>query len=334
VAMTQTPDVSVIVLNYNGRSHLEMCLRAVHAQQNVALECILVDNGSIDGSVAFVRERFPWVRLVELDHNTGFATGNNRGAEVATGRLLAFLNNDTRPDAHWLAALCSGLDEQHGIAFATSRIVYMQDPTMIDSAGDSVTRSGGAFKRGHGDAAAKYLEPCEVFGACGAAFVMPRALFNDVGGFDEDFFLSHEDVDLSYRLRLRGYRCMYVPDSIVHHAVSATLGRVSDNSIYYGQRNLEWLYLKNTPLKLLLLSLPLHLVYVAAAAIYFATMGKLRVFAAAKWAAFKGVPRAWSKRRAVQASRRASDAEIWAKLEPGWLRVKVREKRFDTGVMR
>lgn len=327
--MTQTPEVSVVILNYNGRQHLETCLGAVEAQEVIAFECILVDNGSSDGSVSFVRERFPWVRLVELDHNTGFAAGNNRGAELATGRLLAFLNNDTRAESRWLKELCQGLDERRGVAFATSRIVYMHDPTIIDSAGDSVTRAGGAFKRGHGASIERYLDPQEVFGACGAAFVVPRAVFNEVGAFDEDFFLSHEDVDLSYRLQLRGYRCAYVPDSVVHHAVSATLGRVSDRSIYYGQRNLEWLYLKNTPFKLLLLSLPLHVVYVAAAAVYFTGMGKLSIFIAAKWAALKGFRHILSKRNAVQASRRASDATIWAGLEPRWLTVKVREKRFD-----
>jgi GT2 family glycosyltransferase len=327
--MSGDPDISVIVVNYNGREHLDTCLRALEVQQNVDFECVVVDNGSRDQSASFVRERFPWVRLVESGKNLGCAGGNNRGAAVARGRLLAFLNNDTRAEPTWLSALARGLDEAADVALAASRIVYMHDSAILDSAGDGMTRAGGAFKHGHGAPAGRYGSRREVFGACGAAFLVPRAVFDEAGGFDEDFFVSHEDVDLSYRIRLLGYRCMYVPEAIVQHAGSATLGRTSRLSVYYGQRNLEWVYWKNTPLKLLVLSLPRHLAYMLAASAYFTSIGRLPTFAAAKWAALRGLPRLRGKRRAIQRARRVPDSCLWAMLDPGWLGLKLREKRFD-----
>ena len=329
--MTVAPDVSVIVVNYNGRHHLDKCLTAV-ARQDVECEIVLVDNASDDGSAAFVRERFPAVRLVELDRNLGFAGGNNAGARAAAGRYLAFLNNDTQAESTWLRALMDAITDAPDVGFVTSRIVYMHDASVVDSAGDGLTRSGGAFKHGHGQPADRVLQSREVFGACGAACLFRREVFDAVGGFDDDFFLSHEDVDLSYRARLLGFRCRYVPDAIVSHVGSATLGRRSATAVFYGQRNGEWLYLKNTPWPLLLRTLPGHLLYDAAAAVFFVTQGLAGPFLKAKWAALAGVGGVLRKRRAIQRSRRASSGAIWAQLEPRWLALKRREKRFDPGL--
>ena len=233
------PDVSIIILNWNGRQHLEMCLTAVAAQQEVNCETILVDNGSTDDSLALVRERFPWVRVVALAENRGFAGGNNAGVREARGRYVAFLNNDTEAEPTWLRALLAGVDEATGFAVTTSCLVFMDDPSRIDSAGDGVLRWGGAFKRHHGESVALAGESVEVFAACGGACLMSRPLFEALGGFDEDFFLSQEDVDLSYRARLLGHRVRYVADAVVKHRGSATLGRLSALSVFHAQRNLD-----------------------------------------------------------------------------------------------
>lgn len=325
---------SVIVLNYNGRPHLERCLAAVARQDDSLWEAILVDNASVDGSVAYVQERFPFVRVVALDHNAGFAAGNNAGARIAAGRHLAFLNNDTEADAGWLRALRGALDRHPEAGLATSRIVFMRDRSLVDSAGDGFTRSGGAFKRGHGGPVTGVLESREVFGACGAAFMIRREVFDELGGFDEDFFVSHEDVDLSYRAQLHGYRCLYVADAVVAHAGSATLGPVSRQWVFYGQRNLEWVYFKNTPWPLLVRTLPSHALYNAAAGLYFASIGLARPFLAGKLAAVRGARHVWRKRRALQSRRRATLGELWRLLEPRWLRTKLREERFDLDLAR
>ena len=326
------PDISVIVVTWNGRQHLDTCLSAVAAQEGVSAETIVVDNASTDGTVEYLRSRFPRVRVVALDRNYGFAGGNNAGAREAHGRYLAFLNNDTAADPRWLRTLRAGLDEARGVALATSRIVYMHDPQIVDSAGDGLTRWGGAFKRHHGAPARDATESRDVFGACGAAFIIPKAVFDDIGGFDADFFLSHEDVDLSYRAQLRGYRCRYVAESIVHHRGSASIGRASRLAVFHGQRNLEWMYIQNTPLPLLVRTLPGHLLYNAAAAVHFTRQGLLGAFVSAKLAALAGLPRALRKRSLVQRTRTAPARAIWEQLEPRWLALKLREKRFDTAI--
>jgi GT2 family glycosyltransferase len=328
-------DVSIIIVTWNGLRHLRTCLDAVAGQQGVDAETILVDNGSTDGSADFVRAHFPAVRIVALESNFGFAGGNNAGARVARGRHLAFLNNDTAVEPGWLLALRQGVDDAAGVALATSRVVYMHDPGVIDSAGDGVLRIGGAFKRFHGARLAdvpEAMESGEVFGVCGAACLVSKAVFDELGGFDEEFFVSHEDVDLSYRARLRGYRCRYVASAVVRHHGSATLGRTSAFAVFHGQRNLEWMYLKNSPLTILLRSLPGHLLYTAAAAGYFARLGLLGAFLRAKMAAAAGVPGVLRKRAVVQRTRRVGAEAIWPLLERRWLATKLGEKRFDVGV--
>ena len=328
------PEVSVIIVSWNGRQHLETSLTSVQAQPGVEVETIVVDNGSNDGTAAFVRSRFPWARLIALDVNRGFAGGNNVGAAAARGRYVAFLNNDTCAERGWIRALLAGIDEAAGFALVTSRIVYMHDPHVIDSAGDGVLRWGGAFKRHHGEPAASAAETQEVFGICGAACMMPKSVFDELGGFDEDFFASHEDVDLSYRARLRGYRCRYVADAIVRHVGSATLGTVSPFSVFQGQRNLEWMYVKDTPGGLLWRTLPGHVLYNVAAAAHFARIGMLGPYLRAKGAALVGLPRMLRKRSEVQRTRRVATSAIAPLLDRQWLATKLREKRFDAELRR
>jgi GT2 family glycosyltransferase len=323
-----TPAISVIIVNYNGARWLDACLTALLGSAPPDTEVIGVDNNSTDESRAIL-QKFERVRVLALDQNHGFAGGNNAGARIARGDLLAFLNNDTRARAGWLEALRAPLERDAAIGFTTARLVYMDDPAIIDSAGDGWTRWGGAFKRGHGRAADAYSSPGDVFGACGAAFMMRRPLFEELGGFDEDFFLAFEDVDLSYRARLLGQRCAYVPDAIVEHAGSASLGRLSESAVRLGQRNVEWVYFIDTPWPLLLRSLPGHCLLLAAASIYFLRAGRFGAFVRAKFAALAAWRTVLAKRALVQGRRRASSRAIWQAMERSSLGLKWREKRFD-----
>jgi GT2 family glycosyltransferase len=326
------PHVSIVIVSWNGIAHLDDCLAAVAAQRGVSFETVLVDNGSTDGTADAVRERFPWVRLLVLPENHGFAGGNNAGVRESHGRYVALLNNDTIAHPDWLRSLLAGVDEPAGFALVTSRVVFMHDPNVIDSAGDGMLRWGGAFKRHHGGPVSLAPVSDECFGVSGAACLMPRRVFDELGGFDEDFFVSHEDVDLSYRARLLGYRCRYVADAIVRHRGSATLGRISAFSVYHGQRNLEWVYVKNTPGPLLLRTLAGHVVYDAAAALHFVRAGRFFTFVRAKLAALAGLPAMLAKRRQIQANARVTADAVWPLLESRWLARKLREKRFDLGM--
>lgn len=321
-----TPGLSVIVLNYNGRGWLEPCLQALERQSGAPpFEVLLADNGSEDGSVDLVATRFPFVRLILNRRNLGFAAGNNAAARAARGELLVFLNNDTVPAPDWLARLHAAHRAGAG-ALITSRIVLLDRPDVVDSAGDGYLRAGGAFKHGHGASSAGFVESREVFGACGAAFLVPRETFERLGGFDESFFMVYEDVDLSYRARLAGYRCWYAADAVVCHAGSGTLGVASDTAVYYGQRNLEWTWIKNTPGVLLMRTLPSHVAYSFAGLIHYARIGRGRAALRAKLDALKQLPAVLRSRRRIQSEFAGGADAIEPWLERGWLARKRTEK--------
>ncbi|MDQ3489246.1 MAG: glycosyltransferase family 2 protein [Acidobacteriota bacterium] len=323
-----TPDVSVIVLNYNGRQWLKPCLDALAAQRGApAFEVMVVDNASTDGSADYVREHFPGVRVHDAGGNLGFSGGNNAGAEQAHGRLLVFLNNDTSAAPDWLHKLTSALDARPDFGFATSRIVFADNPERIDSAGDGYLFAGGAFKRGYGQRADDFAEPREVFGACGCAMVMKRELFEALGGFDPSFFIFYEDVDLSYRAQLLGARCWYAADAVVRHAGSGTMGRQSVRAVFYGQRNLEWTWLKNTPGPLLARSFVSHAVYSVAGVAYYAKQGLFWPALKGKLTALAGAGRVLRDRRRIQRGRHPDLARLERLLTRSWWRLKQNEKR-------
>lgn len=250
------PLASVIVVNFNGRHHLAECLRAL-ADQTLPVrqfEVILVDNGSTDGSVEFVRHRFPQVRVVPLAKNLGFAAGNNLGLAHATGRYIALLNNDTVADRHWLAAMMQALEGDPAAGGVACKIRFHHDPAMLNSAGLVLYRDGRGGDRGFRQAdAGQFDHPEEVFGACGAAMLLRRELIDDVGLFDEQLFMYYEDLDLAWRARLRGWRFVYAPAAEVRHVHCGTSGEWSPFFCFYVERNRVLVNLKNAPLILALL---------------------------------------------------------------------------------
>jgi GT2 family glycosyltransferase len=326
---TNTLPVSVVVLTWNGRRWLDRCLTSILQLDPAPHEVVLVDNASTDDSVSYVREAFPSVRVLQLQRNLGYSGGNNAGARAASGQYLAFVNNDTELDSRWLGELFKAIERDEGIGLATSRVVFMEAPDTIDSAGDGYLRCGGAYKRRHGARVDRELGNEEVFGACGAGFVVRRELFTALGGFDEDFFMVYEDVDLSYRARLAGARCVYVPSAVVRHAGSGSIGATSPAQVFYGQRNLEWTWIKNSPGPLLWRSLLSHVAYDLAGAAGYARQGRLGTWCRAKAASVAGLGRMLRKRRDVQRARRIDSQNLWRLMDPGWVNIKRREKAFD-----
>lgn len=330
--------VSVIVLNYNGRRWLGGCLDALAAQRGAPpFEVVVVDNGSTDGSAETLRAYalehaqgaagpFEAVRLIETGGNYGFAAGNNVGARAARGELLAFLNNDTEPEPDWLASLHQSLVTRPAYALATSRLVFLDDPSVVDSAGDGYLRAGGAFKHGYGGPAQQALVSREVFGACGGAFMVRRDIYEALGGFDERFFMVYEDVDLSYRARLIGQRCWYAAEAVVRHAGSATLGVASPAAVFHGQRNLEWTWIKNSPLPLLLRTAIPHAIYSTAGLLHYARRGRFLPALRGKLAALWELPAVLADRRAVQRLSIVEPAALESMMERGWVTRKRREK--------
>lgn len=312
------PKVTVLIVNWNGEQFLERCLTALLAQTVTPYEIILVDNASTDGSLEIAR-RFPSVRLLAQNSNTGFARGNNLAinAAAAGSEWIALLNPDAFPEPRWLeeCLLSAQLNPQFDI-FA-SKLLNAADPTVLDGAGDAYHVSGLVWRTAHGiPASALQGSEYEVFSSCAAAALYRRSALLEVGGFDEDFFCYVEDVDLGFRLRLAGYRCLYVPKSVVHHVGSgATGGKNSDFSVYHGHRNLVWTFVKDMPGLLFWLLLPLHVMLNLASIIWFAFRGQGRVVWRAKRDALLGLPKMWRKRQQIQKSRIASISDIWRVLD-------------------
>lgn len=305
------PYVSVIVVNWNGCRYLGDCLASLRRQSFKDLEIILVDNASTDNSVAFVRHHYPEVILLPQTSNLGFAAANNRGIHLARGSLIALLNNDAVAAEDWLAQMVAALEANPKAGSAASKMLFRQHPHIIDRVGDAYTLAGAGQLRGRGASADAYQERQWILGPCAGAAVYRRSMLNDIGLFDEDFFLLYEDLDLSLRACLKGYPCIFVPQAIVYHAASLTIGRDSPISIYYGHRNLEWTYIQNLPLPVLLLTVWPHLLYGVASWIYFQRLGYGKVFWRAKRDAIKGLRPALAKRQQVQALRRVSASRIW-----------------------
>lgn len=215
--------VAVIILNLNGERYLERCLSTVLSQTYPNFEVILVDNGSTDDSVVLVRQRFPAVRIIENDENLGFARGNNVGIRATNSPYVATLNNDTWVEPDWLEALVEVMGSDPCIGICASKMLFAHRPDMINSAGVCVDLAGIAWDRlGGSPDPGEDGEPEEVFAGCAGAALYRRVMLDDIGLFDEDYFIYLEDVDLAWRARLMGWRCMYVPRSRVYHVYSAT----------------------------------------------------------------------------------------------------------------
>jgi len=306
--------VAVIILNWNGQRYLEGCLSAVFAQTFGEFEAILVDNGSTDGSVAWLKTHFPQVRLICNPHNAGFARANNQAIRSTDAELIATLNNDARVEPGWLAALVEAVDSDPTVGMVASKILFADQPDMIDSAGIALDPMGIAWNRlgGMPDSSAEAAVPTEVFGPCAAAALYRRAMLDQIGLFDEDFFAYLEDVDLAWRARLAGWRCLYAPAARVYHVHSATSVEGSPFKNRLLGRNKVWLIAKNyQPAGRLLAHLPLIALY-DLATIFYALVARGNVHQLlGRVEGLAGLPRAWRKRRVVRGLDRRKCASPW-----------------------
>ena len=313
--------ISVVVLNWNGRHFLEECLGSLRAQTLGDFEMIFVDNGSTDSSLDYVRQEFPEVRAIALNHNAGFAEGNNVGIRASTGEYVALLNNDTKAHPRWLESLRTTLDTHPEIGFCASKIVLYDQPGVIDSAGDLFYTCGVGEKRGRSETdRGQFAQLQPVFGACAAAALYRRSMLEDVGLFDEDFFAYAEDVDLSFRAQLAGHKCLFVPEAVVYHHLQGTSRALPDESLYLSRRNAFCVLVKNMPGALLWRRLPYILDYYLAVDLAYIVQGKFRPILKARLDNIRRLRRTLAKRTQIQAGRRVSDEYINAAMSTGRVR--------------
>lgn len=307
--------ISIIIVNWNGRHFIQKCLNAVRQQTRKDYLSILVDNGSDDGSLELVQENYPEVKIIALSNNLGFTTANNVAIKSVNTEYVALLNPDAVPHPEWLEQLIKALQQNPEAGFAASKMLFYHKPKVIDRAGDLYTDAAVALLRGRGKPSQTFNNQEWIFGACAGAALYRKRMLQDIGLFDEDFFLLYEDVDLSFRAQLRGYKCLYVPEAIVYHMTSSSVGNDSPVSVYYSHRNLEWVYLQNMPASLIKRTLVYHVIYDIAAFFFFAAKGRVAEFVKSKWHAMKGLNRALKKRRRVQKTKKVRDEYIWALFE-------------------
>jgi GT2 family glycosyltransferase len=312
------PQVDLVIVNWNGLRHLPACFQALRVQTLTDFQVWLVDNGSTDGSVDWVRRHAPQTRVLLNSRNRGFAAANNQAIRAGHAPYVATLNNDTIADPTWLAELAHALDEAPRLGAAASLMLFADRSDMINSAGVAVDRLGIAWDRlGGRPVSASEAAPTTVFGACAGAALYRRAMLDDIGLFDEDFFAYLEDVDLAWRAQWAGWETVYVPGARVLHCHSATAGEGSPFKRRLLGRNKVWLILKNYPLPYLwqywLLIWGYDTAAVARALLTRSAAGVI----AGRCAGWLGAAQAWRKRRHL--ARRRSAQQMLALLAPAQL---------------
>ncbi|MFZ5915969.1 MAG: glycosyltransferase family 2 protein [Chloroflexota bacterium] len=316
--MTDTPLVSVVVPNWNGERLLPLCLASLRQQTYRPLEVIVVDNGSTDGSLALLAQRYPEVRVVALSENRGYAGGVNAGFRAAQGRLLVAFNNDAEAEPDWIAELVAALDRHPEAGMATSRVRLFDRRDHLHTAGDFYRLDGIPGNRGvwRPDGPA-FDEECWVFGAAGVAPAYRRQMLDQIGLLDETFGSYLEDVDLSWRAQLAGYGCIYAPRAVVYHMVSATGG--GPMASFFVGRNTLWVIVKNYPGSLLRRFWPAVLraqFRIAWQALRAWRGAAARARLRGQMAALLGLPRLLRERKLVQPGRCVSDEYLLGILTP------------------
>lgn len=250
--------VTVVIPNYNGEKLLPTCLDSLRSQSFRDFSILVVDNGSTDGSLRLLEERYREVTVLRMLRNLGFAAAVNAGIRASAGELVALLNNDTEADGRWLGELVGALGRRGDISFCASKMLDFTNRSIIDSAGNCYALNGRSLPRGFmAEDRGQYEREEEVFGACAGAALYRRSLFEEIGLFDESFFSYKEDVDLDFRAQVRGFRCLYVPRAVCYHVGGATTGRrKSDLAVRLSTRNSVTTFIKNMPARFLPAALP------------------------------------------------------------------------------
>jgi GT2 family glycosyltransferase len=317
--------ISVIVVNWNRKDLLRKCLQSLLQQTNSSLEIVVVDNGSSDGSSPMIASDFPFVRLIQNRENRGFCRANNQGIAAARGEFVALLNNDAEAEPNWTAALKKVLVDHPAAGMAASKILVYENPLRIDKVGHLIYPDGQNRGRGTGAIDAGQFDRIEeVLWPDGCAAMYRKAMLDQIGGFDEDFFAYADDADLGLRARIAGWTCIYTPHAVVRHHRGSTLGLRNAGRVKLIERNRVLLVAKSFPASLLWLNPLYYLVRLAAgAAASFSDEGETLHFPGwrGKWQLVKALiagdfeallllPRMFRKRREINRTRKLTARQV------------------------
>lgn len=245
--------VSVIIPSWNGKDLLADCLQSLFVQTFKNFETIVVDNGSKDDSVEFIKNNFPTVKIITLNKNYGFAKAINEGVKKSFSKYVAFLNNDTKVDKDWLKNLVKCADKHPEVISVNSKILNFFHQKIIDGVGILINEVGQAKSIGweqkdHG----QFEKEMYIFGATGGASLFKRKDFIAVGSFDENYFMYSEEVDFAFRAQFLGYKSIYCPKALVFHKHKATAKKLPQYIEYWQFRNMTQTIIKDFPVSILL----------------------------------------------------------------------------------
>ena len=271
VSKVSFPLASIVILNYNGYKWLKLCIPSLIKTNYSEFEIIIVDNGSTDQSVEYLRKNWQHcIKIIELGENLGFAEGNNIGIREAKGDIIALLNNDMEVDKDWLRVAVEALQSDERVGAVQPKIMQHDNKETIYCAGLSIDKFGLCTQIGFGEKDyGQYDYLSEIWGSCGGAMVGWKHLLMKVGLFDPAFFIYYEDVDLSWRIKLSGYNILLASSSLVYHVGSATAKSLPSEFVkFHITKNIIISWLKNYSLRTLILNWPLHLLFIAGALLF------------------------------------------------------------------
>ncbi len=286
------PICSVVIPSYNGRALLEPCLASLarHRPVTVPIEVIVVDDGSTDGTLAWLAHAHPDVHAVRLEPNGGFCRAANAGIAAARGAFIQLLNNDTEVTEGWIEAGLAPFSDPT-VGSVAPLVLVRSDPDRVDSAGDRYAFVGWPSKRGHGQSARAWMDhPGDrVFGASGSSAFYRAEALRKVGSYDPSFGSYYEDVDLAFRLRWGGYGCVFAPRCRILHEVSASYDHARPALQRRMSRNSEVLFWIDLPAPWLVAALVPHLAFVVAQGLWRLARGRARPFVLGKLDAFRAL---------------------------------------------
>lgn len=320
--------VSIIIVNLNGETYLRNCLKTLEKTTYKNFEVILVDNGSTDGSVSFVRENYPNTRVIENKENLGFCLANNIGIAHANGDLIVFLNNDTEVTPSWLSNLVATIESDPSIGICGCKTLSLKNRQDIQEVGVLCDKYGFAFCRGLGEIdGGQYDSPTDIFFVSGACMIIKREVLNEIGIFDPSYFSLEEDLDLCWRAHLRGYRVVVCPSAVIYHKVGGTLSGgqsaeqrryiINVERRYRSERNTLQTLIKNYSIKTLIKILPPYLALNLSEMGFFIFLRKPKVAFAYLRSVFyiiRNFRYIWRRHVLVQSTRQVDDNTIIQKM--------------------
>lgn len=267
-------NISVIIPNYNGAKYLKVCLDSLSRQTFAAFDIIVVDNGSTDNSCDILENEYNNVVLIRLDRNYGFSKAVNEGIKACKSEYVVLLNNDVEVNPDWLSSLVNCIEQDENIFSCSSKMVRYNDRSRLDDAGDEYNILGWAYKRGDGKSIDRYSSDTKVFSSCAGAAIYRKKVIDKIGFFDEKFFAYMEDVDISYRAKINGYKNVFCSDAVIYHIGSATTGsKYNSFKVKLAARNNIYVIYKNMPILQIILNSPFLLVGFIIKYIFFWKLG-------------------------------------------------------------